>query len=767
MILIFGAAAIVLAKPQPLLSSVLIGISYCAVLINMQFNDIQYLKLQNSSITGTIISLPEQRKYNNRFFFELSKIDSPHLTRKSTALLLVYWPGQHQLMQGQQLRLKVDVRPVHGLANQGGFNYQKWLLSQGIVATAKVSHGEIINAQPAARALLMTRLSDMVTNLQYRQFIRALALADKSGFSRPDWQLLSATGTSHLFAISGLHLAIVFGLSFSLFRVVLTIFSSLIKSKYSQQLITIATICSLLVALSYSYLAGFSLPTVRALVMLSVIAGASLLKQRLSLVQLLLYSLAGVLIFDPLAVLAMSFWLSFCAVACLMLLLFFIKRDVRVQAKSMIKLRHKAVALGQMQLWLFVTMCGLQLVFFAGFSLTAPLANLVAVPAVSLIILPLILLGLLSLVLVPSSSLAMLIFEIANRLLGWLFSYLDWLAHFPHTWVATSKLQYWLLAVILLVVVCGFRLMNTPRMRLSALILVCFGSYATIELMPSQLLPSQLMPSELIPGQFNPSERPSWAVHVLDVGQGNAAVVIRNGRAIVFDTGKARTTSLSTLVILPFLQHHAINTVDYVILSHQDNDHAGGWRDLLDKYPQAQLISNWPNKPNHHLIIDCASLQASPVKWQGLNLTFFIAPSQLATSENNRSCITQVTDNQQGVLFTGDISKKIEHYVATELGRGWQSDILIVPHHGSATSSSAEFINFVAPQLAVVSAGRFNQWHFPRQAVLDNYRQAEVEVVTTARSGQITIDFYPDRLFKIKPFRSYISPFWYNKYRDD
>ncbi|NRA56111.1 MAG: DNA internalization-related competence protein ComEC/Rec2 [Gammaproteobacteria bacterium] len=742
-LLILGAAGLLLAKSQPLLSSVLIGISYCAALINMQFNDIQYLKLQNSSIIGTIISLPEQRKFNNRFFFKLSEINTPHITRKSAALLLVYWPGSHQLMQGQQLKLTIDIRPVHGLANQGGFNYQKWLLSQGIVATARVSNGVIINPKSQIRASLVVELTRQVTDLSHGHLIRALALADKSGFSRPDWQLLTATGTSHLFAISGLHLAIVFGLSFSLMRLALSWSRAL---TYHQRLV-VMTISALLVAFCYSYLAGFSLPTVRALVMLSVLSVVGLLGQRMSLVQLFIYSLATILVFDPLSVLALGFWLSFGAVFFLMILVFIVIKPIPTTKSRFHRFGHKVVALAQMQLWLFGAMCGLQLVFFAGFSWVAPLANLVAVPAISLLVLPVIILGLLVLILLPEFALAGFLFEIADNLLELVFKYLGWLANWPDAWVASSKIQYWLFFIVLLAVLLNLTLINTPRWRIGAALASLLLTSGAVTLWPTQ--------------------QPAWSVHFLDVGQGNAAVVIRNGRAIVLDTGKSRTSSISNLVILPFLQHQAINQLDYVILSHQDNDHAGGWRELISHFPAAKIISNWPNKPRQQGVTHCAKLQNKPLLWQGLTLSFVMAPPRLARNENDRSCVTKVADNAHAVLFPGDISRKIENYLQLQSAQRWQSDILVVPHHGSKTSSSLAFINFIAPQIAVVSAGRFNQWNFPKPEVLEHYNRAGVKMVNTATDGQISVFFYSDGSYELKRYRTEISPFWYNKYRSE
>lgn len=745
----FGISAIILIlgllliQRQPLLSSLMIGISYCAFVVNFQFSDLQYLKLENSSITGTIISLPEQRKYNNRFFFRLSKIRSSNVSRRSNAILLVYWPGIHQLKQGQQLTLSVRVRPIHGMANQGGFNYQKWLVSKGVGATAKVVEGVISKNEVAVRASIANEIAYAVDRLSHGRFIRALALADKQSFSNDDWTLVGRTGTSHLFAISGLHLSIVFGMAFAITQLLILPLGNRILL-FERHSITISSLIAIGAALGYSYLSGFSLPTTRALIMLTIIAGASIAEQRLSLLQLVLLSLAAVLVYDPLSVLAISFWLSFCAVCALLFLFFIIKRRSRHHDGPILMVRNSLHALFKMQMWLFISMLGVQLLFFNGISLVAPVANLVAVPLVSLVVLPLVLIAMTVLVVFSQQWIASLLFSAANELLSILFSGLELLGAIPSSWFSSGRFEFWLVTVGLLAIVGCLLAIDIGRQKIIVL-LMAVGCSASTSLISYR--------------QHN-----DWTVHFLDVGQGNAAVIERDGYGIVVDTGRASRTgsSISELVILPFLRKLSITKLDYILLTHQDNDHAGGWRQLSNQFPESKIISNWPQKPKGAKVIDCHRLTAQGIDWHGLNLSFFIAPPGFSKNENDNSCVVKISDAEHSVLFTGDISSKTETLMVNTQGQHWQSEIIQVPHHGSKTSSTMDFIEFIAPTLAIVSAGRFNQWRFPAQSVQTNYRQAGALIESTANSGQISIDFSPNEVPRLRRLRHDIAPFWYN-----
>ncbi|NRA84478.1 MAG: DNA internalization-related competence protein ComEC/Rec2 [Gammaproteobacteria bacterium] len=709
------------------------GVCYCAIAINVQFNDLPKLLVKNSSITGTIISLPQQRKHHNRFFFKLSSIEINRKTSQSRAIVLIYWPGIHDLSQGQQLKLQINARPIHGLSNQGGFNYQKWLISTGAAASAKVVAGEILKDSNTLRSRVSKQLDTMVGHLSHARFIKALSIADKRAFTDDDWLLLSSTGTSHLFAISGLHLSLVFGFTLMILYPIFTALSMTFKFIPNSYNGKIAICGALLVACGYSALAGFSLPTVRALVMLTIVVLASLLSQRLSVWQIVIFSLFFVLLFDPMSVLSQSFWLSFCAVISLLILGFMLKRTRDVGHRRYL---NRSIQLLVLQCWLFVTLLGLQLVFFGGLSLVAPVANLIAVPLVSLLVLPIILIGL-SLMWLPSVSVR--VFELVELLIRGTLWWLKLLTDGSQGWIYTNHLHWWLLVVsLIMMVVLGLLLPN------NRFVLV--------------FLPLAICSMLLLLGD----KKVAWTVHFLDVGQGNSAVIIKDRHALIIDTGKSARTDIATMVVLPFLRSMRINQVDYVMLTHQDNDHSGGWGSLTTEYPATSIISNRANKPSFARVLDCHQLTTGGIEWQQLRLTFFIVPDGLLRSENDNSCLIKISDDQHSVLFTGDISKRAEKYYINN-NADFRSDVIQVPHHGSNSSSSAGFVNLVNPELAIISASRFNQWHFPAQRVVAQYLDQGSLILTTSASGQISVNFYRDGGSAIKPYRNKIAPFWYNQ----
>ena len=745
--LVIMAVGLSLFKRQALLSCLMLGIGYCSIMINYQFNDIEYLKLRNSSIKGTIISLPQQRKYNNRFFFKLSSIMPSDPSRqnsrqspiKSAAVILVYWGGEHQLQQGQRLALTVKVRPIHGYANQGGFNYQKWLISQGVMATASVVDGVVIDAGVSTRARVAALMKQATAPYQTGNFIRALTIADKQCFNQDDWDLLAKTGTSHLFAISGLHLSMVFACALLLLRYLLffivRVNNQWLNNKNTDIPSMTAAILALVLSVGYSYLAGFSLPTIRALIMLSVLVFSWTVGQKMSLTEVILYSLAMMLLLDPIAGLGLSFWLSFSAVCSLLLLIFLAKGHFFKDASPWQNGVYRCYLMCRMQCWLFVCLLGIQLFFFSGIAVIAPVANVIAVPVVGLLVLPCVLIAMLLLTIWPWFSDQC--FALADWLLRAIMVYLDWLTTWPGGWFANPHYEFWLLG-------------------LAALVFVTLLKYCQVNFKVILMIVLLMMLNVVLTLSMT-SDTERWQVHFLDVGQGNAAVIIKNRHAMVIDAGKK---GISDKVIIPFLAQHSIKALDYIVLTHQDSDHSGGSEKLMTQYLQATVISN----VQQGRIILCGDLIGKPILWQGLTLVFFATPPGFSTTENDNSCVLRLSDQHHSVLFSGDISKKSERYMVKHLnGIDWHSEVLQVPHHGSRSSSSKSFIQWLKPQVAVVSAARFNQWHFPAQQVVNRYHRYNVALYNTAQHGQVTIEFAPHSSLKIRRYRQDIVPFWYNR----
>ncbi|NRA61447.1 MAG: DNA internalization-related competence protein ComEC/Rec2, partial [Psychrobium sp.] len=654
---------VIVVKTRPFLASCLFGLSYCILAINHHFNDLEQLSKANSSIIGHIISLPVQGKYHNRFYFKLTHLFVQGKKVRSNAKLLLVWPGEHRLAQGQQLKLSIVTRPLHDLANQGGFNGQKWQLSKGLIATGKVLSGEVLSTDIGLRGKLAATLQHQLAHLDNQRFIRALSIGDKQMFDQQDWRLLSKTGTSHLFAISGLHLSIVAMLCALLIASpVRLLFGHHVLLARRITLVTALVICT-----CYSYLAGFSLPTLRALLMLCIAALFLMAGQRLRLSQMLLLSFAALLVIDPLSMLSLGFWLSFCAVA---IIFIFVSRGRRqsVELSGWKKVRYWCQQLLIMQLMLSGGMVALQLMFFEGSALLAPLANVIAVPLVSLIILPLCLLALFGLILAPSNSLSALLYEIVDWLLNQLFVVLSAISNLDISWLALGEPIMVLVACLALALV----LLSSYLRRITSLMI---GGFCLVIVTVSCL--------------FISGDKADWQIHFLDVGHGNAAVIVKNGQAIIVDSARSYLNandelgSVASNIILPFLNRHGIKNVNFLVITHQDNDHNGGMRTLLAHLPNARLITN---------VSALDGLTPTPCdqlsfKWQQLQLTFSALNHKYsarawAKSQNNNSCLLHVDDGIYSALFVGDIEKPAEKYYLQRAGQRLRADILQVAHHG-------------------------------------------------------------------------------------
>jgi competence protein ComEC len=273
-----------------------------------------------------------------------------------------------------------------------------------------------------------------------------------------------------------------------------------------------------------------------------------------------------------------------------------------------------------------------------------------------------------------------------------------------------------------------------------------------------------LVSTLLIEGRFlstPSSDLTSWQLHVIDVAQGMAVVLQQGQHGIIYDTGAAYGDfTYAQRAILPFLASKDIRYIDYIVVSHEDNDHAGGLNVLLDTFSQATLITDFPTSITTH------SLQVSQtcdgeLDWRGVQLTFITHHIVTSTNDNNRSCVMKLSDGQSSVLLTGDIEAPREHALLA-VNANIEADILLVPHHGSRTSSTAAFIDYVKPQLAIFTAGFSNQYGFPKPDVVARYQQRGSKILQTGHVGQISISF-TDEGYKVATYRHQIAPFWYNR----
>ena len=458
-------------------------------------------------------------------------------------------------------------------------------------------------------------------------------------------------------------------------------------------------------ALFYAALAGFSIPTQRAMIMLSILMFSIGMRRNVKTLNIFALALLAVLLADPMSVLSTGFYLSFLAVFCIVYVLSArLGRENRL--KSSFKI-HAVVALSLLPVLLF---------FFQKVSIIAPIANMIAVPLVSFIVVPLSLLALPLLELAP--EIAAIILQFVDVVLQALWQILGYLVDLPMASIIRPKPLLWQMIVAML----GVLLLLAPR--------GVPGRYLGIFLLLPVLLVQSDKPG---PGEMN--------LTLLDVGQGLSVVVETAEHSLVFDTGARFSDKfdMGRNVVLPFLHYRHITKLDKLIISHADNDHIGGARALLSSISVRQVLSSVPDQLSAFDAVLCYA----GYTWQWDQVRFrFLSPTERSfQNENDNSCVLRIDTDWSSVLLTGDIEKTAEDYLVQHASDNLQADILIAPHHGSKTSSSAEFLTLVKPDIILIPADSPNRFGFPHAEVLARYKMMAAQYFITGKTGAISIKF--------------------------
>ncbi|TFY86720.1 DNA internalization-related competence protein ComEC/Rec2 [Pseudomonas kairouanensis] len=668
----------------------LMGLSWACISAQWALDDRLQPALDGQTrwVEGWVTGLPQDTVDGVRFELSDSRSRKAHLPKR----IRVSWRGGPPVRSGERWRLAITLKRPAGLLNFDGFDQEAWLLAQRIGATAAVKDGErLAPARYAWRDALRQRL--MAVDAQGRQAaLAALVLGDGSGLATEDWRVLQSTGTVHLLVISGQHIGMLAGLMYALVAGL---------ARYGCWPRTwpwLPWACGLAfaAALGYGVLAGFGVPVQRACVMLGLVLLWRLRFRHLGLWWPLLLALNGVLILEPLASLQPGFWLSFAAVAVLILAF-----GGRLGPWSLWQVWTRPQWLIAIGLFPVLLVLGLPI------SLSAPLANLVAVPWISLVVLPLALLGtaFLSLPFVGESLL-----WLAGGALDGLFSGLTWLAGRAPAWVPTEvPLGYWwvsLLGAVVLLLPKGvpFRVLGWPMLLLAV-----------------------FPPRDLVPhGQIE--------VVQLDVGQGQALILRTRHHVLLYDSGpRSGTFDLGARVVLPALRTLGVGALDMMLLSHADADHAGGAAAIAKGMPVRRVVGGeTEGLPAFLGTQPC--LSGERWTWDGVSFELWQWPD--ATNGNAKSCVLQVQANGERLLLTGDIDRAAEQaFLDSPLAV--PTDWLQAPHHGSRSSSSWPFLQRLAPTSVLISRGRGNGFGHPHPQVMERYQALGSRVYDSAEQGAV------------------------------
>lgn len=693
---------------------------------------------QELSVSGYLCDVPSSGSFNSlRFSFCVTRwhnLANDNEGGRLPGFLRLAWYGHAgEVLPGPGLRLEVVLKRPHGTLNPSGFRYEDWLFRKGYRAT-----GSVRSVQPAPAVecslhcqyrQLHLSLKDWVEerfgNTEHFALISSLLIGHRGAMTQQHWDVLKATGTIHLVAISGLHLGLVaLGAGFVSRRLLLALPARWMGEQQARRItFSVVLVCCLVYALA----AGFTVPTRRALIMVTVAGWMLLLARQPPVWFPFLAALAVVLLMDPFAPLDQGFWLSFTAVA--VLILAFSARLAGAGWLGSLLVAQIAVFAG---LWPVLA------VFGQGQPLAGLLANLIAIPWVSLVVMPLLIAGGLITAALPEA--ASLFGPALDLVLELLWRFLALLARWPAPEMDVSVEEIAALSVLVSLIVCtpftGFRLV-------ALLSTLAWLGYAC----------SSVPQNSAVAGV---------QVRVWDVGQG-LSVLVRHGRAaLVYDTGPAVPGVFSAVesTLLPNLRAEGIRRIDTLVVSHADSDHAGGLAELSDKITIGRVVAGEAAVIRAQL----PGLAVGPctTATETLGALAIDYWQQKGASEgNDASCVVRIRDAESGTewLLPGDITGGVEtSYLAQPRAGNEYRRVVVAPHHGSKTSSSEQWVRSLKPDWVIYTAGYRHRYGHPHASVTARYRQSGAAQLNTACSGSILMTLVDNRL-AVKEMRAE-APFW-------
>jgi competence protein ComEC len=677
-------------------------------------------------IVGHVASLPQQREGGIRFEFEPLPGANPHSLPKTLQVSWYAKPDESipAIKAGERWAFLLRIRRPYSRANPGLFDQETALFARNIRAVGQVQErtpprleghdgGSAWVHLARFRQAVADRLLTALGESRYAGVMLALSVGEQRAIEEATHAVFRATGTSHLVAISGLHISLVGGFAALLCRLLWRILPRLCLYWPARQAAIVAAIVA---ATAYALLAGLGIPVQRALLMVWVAGLSGLSKRPFRVMDVLGAALFVVVFVDPWAVISPGFWLSFGAVAFLMGLL-----SGRLQPWRGISAALRA------QWGLSLALIPLLVSFFGVFPLLSPLANALAIPVVTFIVVPLLLVFLL----IPWEPLI----RIAHDVLALLMVFLETLAQWPWAeYVLPAPAGPWVGLAVLGVIWLGLPA-GTPRRLLIGLALIA-------------------------PLFLQKPPRPphgGFRVVVLDVGQGLAIHLQTQHQDWVFDAGpRWPSGDAGAFVVAPYLKSQGIRRLSALVISHEDLDHAGG-RDSLDRLFNPEVrIGAWPKGGQ-----PCKAGQTQQI--DGV-LFEWLHPGPLPPEKrigNEASCVLRISAGLRSLLMTGDAERTAEAQMQALFGERLQSEVVISGHHGSRTSSTPGFVAATKAHAVIHASGFRNPFHHPHPEVLARWAVAGAQNWRTDLQGAIVVDARPERL-QITSWRDRIRRYWHS-----
>lgn len=765
-------------------SALIIGISWGVYsghgLVALQLDDKWAGK--DILVIGHVQGLPERDERRQRFNLSIESAQ----TSAGQAIPFEQFPQRLQLSWylyqrngksvdvsslaiGDKWQLRVRLKRPRGFVNPAGFDYQAWLLRQGIGATGYVVEHRL--NQQIAEEEKTFRVADWINKQRYelqqwilarsdsseRGILIALLIGDSAYVEKSQWTRMQQTGTSHLIAISGLHVGFlaIFGFYFGLW-----IGKAIQLMWHSCPALIIAWCCAIICASFYSALAGFNIPTVRTLIMLAVFYLACLGRRSINVAHIFCFALAIVVVIDPLAALDMGFWLSFGAVA--LLLIYFSGRLVaKKHAKPWARFGANQIVVGfiRSQWVMFIGLLVPLSLLVSTVSLVAPIANAIAIPLITFLVVPSLLI---------SAAINSILPSLSNFLLtaaGWLMEILkvalEELLEMGGLWASPIVAFRPELAVLIALSCCLLLLPKGLFFRSLGWCGLGVGFLFSFILVPPQSADLKLT--------------------VLDVGQGTAVVAQVGKKTLVYDTGPKYTDSFDagSGIVAPYLYAQGIRHIDRLIVSHGDMDHAGGLAGLMEKTSIDQLFAGEPesfqlekfaleqyqqdmlNKVGVQNCHQTAEWQWQSDQLQTIKFRFLQFPQTTRANANNHSCVLLISYGDQHILLPGDIETSVENQLMRSQQLPEKIQVLLAGHHGSRTSSGIGFVNNTRPNIVVYSAGYRSQHGHPHPQVRQRFQAVGSRELNTADAGAVVLEWKNEQL-AVREYRQFARRYWFD-----
>ena len=697
------------------------------------------LRVESAQLEGQAVRVPpliELGWYSGFFMGSrpqavvVTAVDTPEdmADRAETLLQLQRLP--QPMRAGERWQMTVRLKAPHGNSNPHGFDYELRLWEQGVQASGYVRAGlrdtppqklvapawtVLTHGIERARQSVREAIFERVADRQLAGVLAALVMGDQAAIERSDWDVFRETGVAHLISISGLHITLFAWLASRLLGALWRGSARLTPALcLACPASSVAAWGGLMLAVAYAAFSGWGLPAQRTVWMLAVVVALRQSGRQWAWPHVWLLAMAGVVAFDPWALLQAGFWLSFVAVG----ILFAANpeaSDGGANALDEVALQRplwrSATGLLREQWVITLALTPMSLLLFNQVSVVGLLANALAIPWVTLLVTPLALLG----VIMPP------LWSASAWLIGLLMSCLQVLAAWPMATISQASVPLW----------CA--LAGVAGGLLLVMRLPWHWRVLGVPLLLPVLLWQPLRPAA---GEFE--------LLAADIGQGNAVLVRTAGHALLYDAGPrySRESDAGHRVLVPLLRALG-EKLDTLVLSHRDTDHVGGAAAVLAMQPQAGLLSS---------IEDTHELQQrrpgqrcmAGQRWQWDGVDFEILHPGPADYEgrlkpNAMSCVLRISagppQRRVHALLVGDIEAAQEKMLMNSATL--RADFLLVPHHGSKTSSTAGFLDAVQPRLALAQTGYRNRFGHPAAPVLERYREQGIQVLYSPGCGAL------------------------------